>query len=95
VPIPQADVVRIHAYCQRKTAEFDPTWSRVVAEVEDHTVTLIEIERLPAVGTELRLRVAQLRYSPPDHLWSLLSPDGGDAFHPVDHEPDPTNIFWG
>jgi hypothetical protein len=107
VPIPQADLEEIEAYCRRKTAEFDPTWIRVEADVVDLVVTVTEVEFGPA-GTIAMVTVAQLRYCAASRLWSLFWSDSEGRFRPFRHRPepdvrallgvlndDPSSIFWG
>lgn len=108
MPIPQADVDAINAYCQRKTTEFDPTWSVVRADVDGTIVTVTDVEFDHAGKVAVRVLVAQLHYSADDHLWTLHWYDKNGEPHPVDREAatdvrelldfiddDPTNIFWG
>lgn len=108
MPIPEADVDAVLAYCRRKTADFDPTWSVVRADADADAVTITDVEYGHAGAVAVAVTVAQLRYCAPDHLWTLYWSDAEGVFHEFDVAPqmdvrdmldvideDPAQVFWG
>ena len=109
--VPDTDLARIRAYCATKTPPQLRDEARVEADVRGNSVTILDC-RPPwreEFTTWSRVPVAQLRYKPDVHAWTLYWADRNSRWHVYDllepHQPaqtlideieaDPTCIFWG
>lgn len=101
---------KLAAYCQRKIPADLHDEIRIDFKFRGNTVTLFE--NRPAFGLPekwVNIPVAQFRYDPDDHLWTLCCADRNSRWHPdVEIDPvkdfdlllqeidrDPTGIYWG
>ena len=108
--IPDLDVARIRAYCDRRVPARHRNELRVEASIRGRSVTIFE--RRPPWHSSLtewsRLPIAQLRYDAATSHWTLFWADRHGRWHPYDLVPpgtvvelldeieqDPTAIFWG
>lgn len=108
--IPSDDLVMIRRYCVSRVPAELHDQARVEATNRGNRVTIFDCR--PPWHAELtdwtRVPVAQLRYDPECHLWSLFWADRNSRWHRYDEqEPgsvdrlleeiddDPTCIFWG
>ena len=108
--LPEADVVRVQAWCDSQVPAAAREQVRIVCEVDALALTILE-ERPPwdGVGEWTRMPVARLRYVARRGEWSLYCVMGDGDFRRYDLLPpapsvtplleeverDPTAIFWG
>ena len=111
VAVPDLDLARIRAYCDTKVPPHLRDEARVEADIRGHSVTIFDCrppwhERLTEWS---RVPVAQLRYKPSSHAWTLYWADRNSRWHlyedldadqPVralidEIDNDPSGIFWG
>jgi hypothetical protein len=109
--LPDLDVARIRQYCARRVPARLRDEARVEADVRGKSVTIYDCRPPwhPDLTDWSRVPVAQLRYDPTDHLWSLYWADRNSRWHLMDDvtpaatpapllaelDADPTGIFWG
>ena len=109
--LPELDLARIANYCDTKVPVQVRDKIRIEHTVRGKSVTIFEC-RPPwpeSVGPEWsRLPIAQLRFDPAIHVWTLFCADRNSRWHLYDFiepgtvtellaeiEADPTSIFWG
>ncbi len=108
--VPDLDLARIAAYCDKKVPARFKDEVRVEYEVRGKSVTIFECRPPwhPNLTEWSRMRIAQLRYDPDDHLWTLYCADRNGRWHRYydytkgtvekvldEITADPTGIFWG
>ena len=109
--VPELDLARIRRYCDERIPAEHLDKLRMEVAVRGKSVTIVEVRApwQPELSEEwTRHGVAQLRYDPDSHSWSLFCADRNARWHlfqPHAHgtaeellaeiEEDQTGIFWG
>jgi Protein of unknown function (DUF3024) len=108
--VPDLDLARIAHYCDNKVPARVRDKVRVEMKARGRSVTIFECRPPwhPNLTDWSKVSVAQLRYDPASHLWTLYCADRNSRWHlyfdtdpgTVDEllkeiEADPTGIFWG
>ncbi|HZB41649.1 MAG TPA: DUF3024 domain-containing protein [Ilumatobacter sp.] len=104
------DLARIRQFCDSRVPGHVRDEARVEANVRGKSVTIFDCRPPwhPNLTDWSRVPVAQLRYDPASHAWTLYWADRNSRWHryddidpgPVDELPDeinhdPTCIIWG
>jgi hypothetical protein len=108
--VPDLDLARIRQFCDGRIPAHLRDEARVEAGVRGKTVTIFDCRPPwhPTLTDWSRVPVAQLRYSPASHAWTLYWADRNSRWHRYDDidpgtadelldeiNQDPTSIFWG
>jgi hypothetical protein len=108
--VPELDLARIHQFCDGRVPAHLRDEARVEADVRGKSVTIFDCRSPwhPNLTHWSRVPVAQLRYDPASHLWTLYWTDRNSRWHRYDDidpgtadelldeiNQDPTCIFWG
>lgn len=110
--LPEADIATVRHYCADKIPPQYRNEVRVESDVRGGHVTIFECRPPwnPDFGSDwTRQPVAQLRFDPADHRWTLYSADRNGRWHDyrnskptrqidellTEIDADPTGIFWG
>jgi hypothetical protein len=108
--VPELDLARIRAYCDRRVPARARNEARVEASVRGKSVTIFDCRPPwhPSLTEWSRVPIAQLRYVPDAEHWTLYWADRNSRWHRYDLvdpgpvstllaeiDEDPTSIFWG
>jgi hypothetical protein len=108
--VPELDLARIRQFCDSRVPTHLRSGARVEADVRGRSVTIFDCRPPwhPDLTDWSRVRVAQLRYDPARHAWTLHWADRNGRWHRYDEvgpgtadellneiARDPTAIFWG
>ncbi len=108
--VPELAVAHIRRFFEERTPADLRDQMRLEADVRGNAVTILDC-RPPWEGSSgewIRMRIAQLRFDPTSHQWSLHWADRNSRWHPYDDlvpttlksvlaeiDRDPTCIFFG
>jgi hypothetical protein len=108
--VPDLDLARIRQFCDRRVPAHLRDEARVEADTRGKSVTIFDCRPPwhPNLADWSRSPIAQLRYNPESHAWTLYWADRNSRWHryedldpgPIDAllneiNDDPTCIFWG
>jgi hypothetical protein len=108
--VPDLDLARIRNYCDQRVPKHLRDEARVEASARGKNVTIYDCRPpwRPELTEWSRVPVAQLRYNPDTHHWTLYWADRNSRWHLYDLidpgtidellneiDDDPTCIFWG
>jgi len=108
--VPDLDLARIRQFCDRRVPAHLRDEARVEAYTRGKSVTIFDCRPPwhPNLTDWSRSPIAQLRYDPATHAWTLYWADRNSRWHryddldpgPIDAllneiNHDPTCIFWG
>jgi hypothetical protein len=92
---PETDIAKIRKYCRGRVPARLRHQVRVEAAVRGNSVTIFDCRPPwhPSLAEWSKVRVAQLRYSPSTHRWSLYWADRNGRWHRYDDlDPGPVAV---